>query len=98
MNDAMGLVSTLNDRGVILSIRDSRVEFDGPMGSITESDIAWMRTHKPAVIDAIRRSCTPHNDPTNYVEEPAPDRSGWIRTTCLRCGHFVGFRPAGVER
>jgi hypothetical protein len=37
--------------------------------------------------------CLVHLDPTQWEEQPAPARPGWLRTTCKRCGTFIGYRP-----
>ena len=95
MTDAVGLVSSLSRRGVTLVIRGDRVDFDAPAGAIADADIAAMRQDKPAVIAAIRRLCGGHLDVTDWIDAPHPDRPGWIRTTCRRCGKWLGNRPSG---
>lgn len=37
--------------------------------------------------------CLQHNNPKDWLDEPATARPGWIRSTCRRCGAFVGYRP-----
>lgn len=38
------------------------------------------------------RPCLTHTA-ADLLDEPAPRRPGWIRSTCRRCGGFVGYRP-----
>jgi len=48
---------------------------------------------EPASVPPAR--CESHSDPADWLDEPAADRPGWIRTICRRCGAIVGNRPAG---
>ena len=36
--------------------------------------------------------CEAHGEPSQWEDEPAPYRPGWIRSTCRICGGFVGYR------
>ena len=38
--------------------------------------------------------CLTHNDPRDWIDHPSVD--GWVRTTCRRCGTWIGNRPVEV--
>ena len=48
---------------------------------------------------AVRPSRSPacplatHNDPTHWLETADPNRPGWLRAVCTRCGVWIGSRP-----
>ncbi len=44
------------------------------------------------------RKCKLHIDAKDWIDEPHPTRRGWIRTTCKRCGAFIGNRPKEVDQ
>ena len=58
---------------------------------------AWHLSELPLVPEKPHR-CEQHIDPGDWRDEPASRRTGWIRTTCQRCGGFVGYRRTNDER
>lgn len=46
------------------------------------------RQASPAVV-----ACMVHNDPTHWLETADPNRPGWLRAVCARCGVWIGSRP-----
>ncbi len=50
----------------------------------------------PRPIRARRRvRCVAHLQPFETVEQEDGRRPGWFRSTCRRCGSFLGYRRAG---
>tara|TARA_Y100000593_G_scaffold90885_1_gene178318 strand:+ start:343 stop:567 length:225 start_codon:yes stop_codon:yes gene_type:complete len=60
---------------------------------------AWNQTVAtgPPLIPAKPPKCSQHVNPQDWLDEPAPGRLDWIRTTCRLCGGFIGYRPANNE-
>ncbi|ELP30842.1 hypothetical protein RBSWK_05108 [Rhodopirellula baltica SWK14] len=62
----------------------------------TDLQSLWMQ---PATMqfqrgtDERKRRCN-HADRAAWVDSKDGSRHGWIRTTCSRCGGFVGYRRA----
>ena len=45
---------------------------------------------------AIER-CLTHYPPYDLVDVPDSSRPGWIRSTCRKCGTFMGYRPENMK-
>lgn len=71
-----------------------RIRLTVPVGDVPTEAVALARDYKPELIDLLTQSCQPHNKPENYIDAPAPNRPGWIRTTCRVCGRFIGNRAS----
>ena len=74
-----------------------RIRLTVPVGDVPSEAIALACEHKPELIDLLTQSCHSHNKPENYIDALAPNRPGWIRTTCCVCGRFIGNRPTNYN-
>lgn len=94
------LLRSLADRAVELYLDGDRLRFRAPTGALTpelRDDIAG---HRLAIIEHLRTPSTNAAaiagcvmcDWRNWRDEPPKD--GRIRTTCGKCGRFIGYRPA----
>ncbi len=91
---AADVVAELSMMGVsVVCPLPGRIRLTVEVGDVPTEAVALARDHKPALIDYLRPDCRPHNNPANYIDTPAPNRPGWIRTTCRVCGRFIGYRP-----
>jgi hypothetical protein len=97
------LLGCLADRGVQLYLDGDRLRFKAPVGALTSSlrdDIATYRItiierlQAGVTIPGVTRRCT-YCDWRDWMDEPPKD--GRIRTTCGKCGRFIGFRPVDAQ-
>lgn len=88
-------IAELTNMGVsVVCPSPGRIRLTVQVGDVPPEAVVLARDHKPELIDLLSQSCQPHNNPENYIDVPAPNRPGWIRTTCRVCGRFIGYRPA----
>lgn len=68
---------------------------DRVAGVPTGGDLAAVH-QRPASPAPSARTCPPpaHNDPACWSEVADVKRPGWLRTTCVKCGVWIGSRPA----
>ena len=86
-------IDALSKMGVsVVCPSPGRIRLTVPVGDVPSEAVALARDHKPELIDLLTQSCQPHNKPENYIDAPAPNRPGWIRTTRRVCGRFIGYR------
>jgi hypothetical protein len=84
------IIGELSALGVWISWVDGKLVAK-PSSAITPEVAGLIRRHRSDLVDLLSGSCTPHNDEANYINAAA---GGRIRTTCRRCGRFIGYRPA----
>lgn len=93
------LLAKLPRRHIALSLDGERLRYRAPVGTLTAHLRAAIAHHREEIIDRFRRGQPPDNgrsrcmvcDRRHWVD--APPKDGRIRTTCGRCGRFIGYRP-----
>lgn len=68
---------------------------DNPLKPIPRTHVRTRASDRPplAVGAEPPRRCSWHLDVNDWQDEPAPGRTGWIRTSCRKCGTYIGYRP-----
>jgi hypothetical protein len=98
------LFRCLADRHVELYLDGDRLRYRAPEGALTPDLRDKISAQRSAIIDHLRAAtatdvvgtrCT-ICDRHHWVD--APPQDGRIRTTCGKCGRFIGYRPAGFPR
>jgi len=92
------LLRTLADRAVELYLDGDRLRFRAPEGALTPELRDEIAAPRPAIIEHLRTGTNATTtarcgrcDWRNWRDDPPKD--GRIRTTCGKCGRFIGFRP-----
>ena len=96
------VLQELRQRGVTLQIvRDTETDARGlrahPKSAITATVATLIKEHRDELLDALA-ACAGHTDKRLFHDEPAPNRKGWIRTTCKVCGRWLGYRPETTSK
>ena len=84
---------------VQLYLDGDRLRYKAPVGALTLAHRKDIATHRIAIVERLKadetvpgvlRRCT-YCDLRDWVDDPPKD--GRIRTTCGKCGRFIGYRP-----
>lgn len=93
------LAGSLAQNRVTLFLDGMRLRYRAPKGSLTPAMRMAVNEYRPQIIQHLwAKGSTPSGagkciicDRHDWVDEPLGD--GRIRTTCRKCGEFVGYRP-----
>jgi hypothetical protein len=90
---AADVVAELSSMGVaVVCTGTNKLRLTVDVGEVPTEAVVIARSHKLELVEYLQAKCIPHNNPGNYIEEPAASRPGWVRVTCRRCGRFLGYR------
>ena len=96
------LLATLEGRRISLFLDVGELKYRAPAGALTAELRKSISRQRHEIIARLRarqngeHKGTPkciHVNPRDWVAEPP--KNGRIRTTCKRCGRFIGYRPSG---
>ena len=96
------LLDSLVQNGVKLFLDSDRLRYRAPEGSLTPDMRVAIGEHRPEIIERLQaggnivggsRKCVTC-DRQYWID--APPKDGRIRTTCGKCGGFIGYRPEGL--
>ena len=93
------LLRCLVGRAVELYLDGDRLRYRAPEGALTAELRSEIAVQRPAIIDHLRAATATdavgercaNCDRRKWVDAPPED--GRIRTTCGKCGRFIGYRP-----
>ncbi|MDE0865952.1 MAG: hypothetical protein OSA98_19360 [Rubripirellula sp.] len=69
------IISELSTLGVtVVCLEPGRVRLTVESGDVPPEAVALARDNKPVLLAHFRPSCTPHNNPNNYIDTPATNR------------------------
>ena len=93
------LLTDLTHNQVVLLMEGDRLRYRAPGGVLTADVRVAINEHRTEIIERLRaggsiegksRQCITC-DRQYWVDEPP--KNGRIRTTCGKCGQFIGYRP-----
>lgn len=96
MESVATLLHEAEAAGLTVTTDGSELVLRGPAAAkLTAERIIDRRADVLTALGVTPERCPSHLDRDDWQDVPAPGRPGWIRTTCKRCGCFIGYRPEG---
>jgi hypothetical protein len=98
------LFGSLAQNKVALFLDGDRLRYRAPEGSLTPDMRAALGEHRAEIIRHLRASGNIEGgsekcitcDRQHWID--AAPKDGRIRTTCGKCGHFIGYRPENLVK
>lgn len=81
-------------RKVELYLDGDQLRYRAPEGALTSELRDAIRAHRLEIIEQLRDAATGRCGICDWRDwRDAPPQDGRIRTTCGKCGRFIGYRP-----
>ena len=93
------LMDQLKELGIQIQRRGDRLRLS-PAAALSPELLEQLKSHKRELLELMRNQSSQRTvtarcarcDWHDWVDEPPTN--GRIRTTCKRCGRFIGYRPS----
>lgn len=93
------VLADLTAKRITLSLNGDRLRYRAPEGALTPELRAIIAQYRNEIVDRLRAGVGSIPDATrcvacerhDWIDQPPKD--GVVRTTCSKCGRFIGYRP-----
>lgn len=78
-------------------INELLAELQSAWGSAPIAKVTIVERFDLKLAGVATERCESHLPPFDAVETNDSKRRGWMRSTCRKCGRFLGYRPANGQ-